>query len=84
MNPVEMHTLAFLGLIQVTAGSQAQAPAPLRLCGWETRSMFDRYNIIDEADLAAAVAQRFNGKQRANIAPSTATPDSVTSSRSSS
>lgn len=24
--------------------------------------MFDRYNIIDEADLAAAVAKRFNGK----------------------
>jgi len=25
-------------------------------------TMFDRYNIIDEADLAAAVAKRFNGK----------------------
>jgi hypothetical protein len=25
----------------------------VRLCGWETRGMFDRYNIIDEADLAA-------------------------------
>ncbi len=24
--------------------------------------MFDRYNIIDEADLASAVAKRFNGK----------------------
>jgi integrase len=34
----------------------------MRLCSWETRSMFDRYNIIDEADLAAAVAKRFNGK----------------------
>jgi hypothetical protein len=33
----------------------------MRLCGWETRSMFDRYNVIDEADLADAMARRFNG-----------------------
>jgi len=47
--------------------------------------MFDRYNIIDEADLAAAVAKRFgNGKQAANIEPSTVVPDSVTSSPTSS
>ncbi len=31
----------------------------MQLCGWETRSMFDRYNIIDEKDLARAVAKRF-------------------------
>lgn len=27
----------------------------MRLCGWDTRSMFDRYNIIDERDLRAGV-----------------------------
>jgi integrase len=51
----------------------------MRLCGWETRSMFDRYNIIDEHDLAEAVALRF-GKHLAKkegVAPGT---DSVTSS----
>ena len=31
----------------------------MKLCGWATRAMFDRYNIIDEQDLAAAVARRF-------------------------
>ncbi len=40
----------------------------MKLCGWKTRAMFDRYNIIDSADLSRAVAQRFsgNGKQAAN------------------
>jgi integrase len=37
----------------------------MRLCGWKTRDMFDRYNIIDSADLSRAVAQRFNGTQAA-------------------
>ena len=42
-------------------------------------------NIIDEADLAAAVAKRFgNGKETANMKPSALTSNSVTSSRSNS
>jgi len=38
----------------------------MKLCGWKTRAMFDRYNVIDATDLSLAVAKRFNGKQAAN------------------
>ncbi len=56
----------------------------MQLCGWETRSMFDRYNIIDEQDLAAAVAKRFNGKVTAKSEGFAEQAKSLTSSRSNS
>jgi integrase len=51
----------------------------MALCGWETRAMFDRYNVIDETDLAQAVAKRFNGKQTANTPPAEQAADSLSS-----
>ncbi len=37
----------------------------MRLCGWETRELLDRYNIIDERDLARAVARRYDNSKQA-------------------
>jgi len=52
---------------------QAMSEAEImRLCGWKTRSTFDRYNIVRAEDVDAGVARRFtngNGKQPANTQP---------------
>jgi len=52
----------------------------MKLCGWKTRAMFDRYNVIDPRDLSEAVAKRFNGKQAANTSPTLQQEPSVTPS----
>ena len=41
----------------------------MRLAGWRSRSMFDRYNIIDEADLSRAVARRYGQVTSKSEAP---------------
>jgi hypothetical protein len=58
----------------------------MTLCGWRTRAMFNRYSIIDEADLAEAVAKRFQnpnrqtkGQTTANIGTPTTSPSPLSS-----
>ena len=37
----------------------------MQLCGWRSRSVFDRYNIVRPEDVKAGIAKRFNGTVRA-------------------
>jgi len=50
----------------------------MRLAGWRSRSMFDRYNLIDEADLSRAVAKRY-GQVTAKSEPPTRPAESLSS-----
>jgi len=54
----------------------------MALCGWDTPSMFRRYDIIDEADLAAAVAKfaAVNGTVAAQSRDLPVQPAALTSS----
>ena len=44
----------------------------MELCGWETREMFKRYCIKDEAALAAAVGRRYGQVAGKSEAPAPA------------
>ena len=52
----------------------------MRLCGWKTRGMFDRYSIVDEQELAQAVAKCFaKGTEVAQSEPPAVPAESLTS-----
>jgi hypothetical protein len=41
----------------------------MRLCGWRSRSVFERYNIVTPEDVRAGIARRFNSTSPAQSAP---------------
>jgi len=45
----------------------------MALCGWQTREMFERYNVVGEARLSEAVGKRY-GTLKANSALESAPP----------
>jgi integrase-like protein len=47
------------------------------LCGWKTRSTFERYNIVRPEDVDAGLTRRFNGKVAAKSETPETEPDHV-------
>jgi hypothetical protein len=60
---VDAHTRRSAAIPAACFASQGEI---MKLCGWKTRTMFDRYDIIDHADLTRAVARRFSTVQSDN------------------
>jgi hypothetical protein len=51
----------------------------MKIGGWKTRSVFDRYNIVDEEDLAEAAAKLDQKAQQRKLRHSSGTVTSKSS-----